>query len=174
MLDVKRRQFIKLLGGAAAAWPLAARAEQPGKMRRIGALTTLSDSDRLMQAHFAAFRKGLDEWGWRDGKNVKIDYRWAGGDLGRLRAFAKQLVEVQPDLIFGVTTPSVAALLQETRTLPIVFAQVSDPVGSGFVASLARPGGNVTGFTNINIDPSIGGKYLSSLRRSRPRSGASP
>jgi putative tryptophan/tyrosine transport system substrate-binding protein len=146
---VRRREFITLLGGSAAAWPLAARAQQPSRMRRIGVLTTFSADDTLAEGWLAAFRKGLDELEWRDGRNVQIDYRRAAGDANRLAASAKELVALQPDVIFAVTTPTVAALLRETRTLPIVFAQVSDPVGSGFVASLARPGGNVTGFTNL-------------------------
>ena len=166
---IARRKFLAtLLGGAAVAWPLAAGAQQSGGMRRIGVLTTFSDRDALAEGWLAAFRKGLDELEWRDGRNVQIDYRRAAGDADRLRAFAKELVARQPDVIFAVTTPAVAALLAETRTLPIVFAQVSDPVGSGFVASLARPGGNVTGFTNINIESSIGGKWLQLVKQVAP------
>ena len=164
---MRRRHFITLLGGTAAAWPIAARAQQLER-RRLGVLTTFSNSDALAEGWLAAFRKGLDEAGWRDGRNVQIDYRWAAGDANRLQAFAKELVAPQPDVIFAVTTPAVAALLRETRTLPIVFAQVSDPVGSGFVASLARPGGNVTGFTNINIESSIGGKWLELVKQVAP------
>ena len=164
---MRRRHFITLLGGTAAAWPIAARAQQLER-RRLGVLTTFSNSDALAEGWLAAFRKGLDEAGWRDGRNVQIDYRWAAGDASRLQAFAKELVAPQPDVIFAVTTPAVAALLRETRTLPIVFAQVSDPVGSGFVASLARPGGNVTGFTNINIESSIGGKWLELVKQVAP------
>jgi putative ABC transport system substrate-binding protein len=161
---MRRRDFIAL-GGAAIVWP---RSAQASEMRRIAVLTTFGDSDALAQGWDAAFRKGLDESGWHDGRNVKIDYRWAAGDADRLRAFAKELVALQPDVIFAVTTPTVAALLRETRALPIVFAQVSDPVGLGFVASLARPGGNVTGFTNINIESSIGGKWLELLKEIAP------
>jgi len=164
---MRRRDFITL-GGAAIAWPLAARAQQASGMRRIGVLTTFGDNDALAQGWDGAFRKGLDELGWHDGRNVKIDHRWAAGDADRLRAFAKELVVLQPDVIFAVTTPTVAALLRETRALPIVFAQVSDPVGLGFVASLARPGGNVTGFTNINIESSIGGKWLELVKEIAP------
>jgi putative ABC transport system substrate-binding protein len=145
---MRRRDFIAL-GGAAIVWP---RSAQASEMRRIAVLTTFGDSDALAQGWDAAFRKGLDESGWHDGRNVKIDYRWAAGDADRLRAFAKELVALQP----------------ETRALPIVFAQVSDPVGLGFVASLARPGGNVTGFTNINIESSIGGKWLELLKEIAP------
>jgi hypothetical protein len=144
------------------------RAQQADRIRRIGLLTTFSDSDTLAESWLAAFRKGLDERDWRDGRNVRIDYRRAAGDADRLRAFAKELVALQPDVMFAITTPTVAAVLRETRTLPIVFAQVSDPVGSGFVASLARPGGNVTGFTNINIESSIGGKWLELLKQIAP------
>ena len=149
-ITIGRRELIAALGCAAVAWPLAARA-QPG-MRRIGVLMTFSESDVLAEGWLAAFRGGLAEADWRDGRNLQIDYRRAAGDADRLRAFAQELVALQPDVIFAVTTPTVAALMRETRTLPIVFAQVSDPVGSSFVASLARPGGNVTGFTNINIE----------------------
>jgi putative ABC transport system substrate-binding protein len=161
---MRRRDFIAL-GGAAIAWP---RAAQASEMRRLAVLTTFGGSDALAQGWDAAFRKGLDESGWHDGRNVKIDYRWAAGDADRLRAFAQELVALQPDVIFAVTTPAVAALLREMRAVPIVFAQVSDPVGLGFVASLARPGGNVTGFTNINIESSIGGKWLELLKEIAP------
>ncbi len=155
--QIERRAFIASLGGA-AAWPMLSRAQQASGMRRIGMLTTFAESDRLAVGWDAAFRKGLDALGWHDGRNVEIVSRWAAGDSDRLQAFAMELVGQQPDVIFAVTTPSVAALLHETRTLPIVFAQVSDPVGSGFVSSVARPGGNVSGFTNIDIEASIGGK----------------
>lgn len=164
---MRRRDFI-ILGSAAIAWQRAARAQQPGGMRRIAVLTTFADSDALAQGWDAAFRKGLDDAGWHDGRNLQIDYRWAAGDADRLQAFARELVLLQPDVIFAITTPAVAALLRETRTLPIVFAQVSDPDGSGFVASLARPGGNVTGFTNINIESSVGGKWLDLVKEIAP------
>jgi putative ABC transport system substrate-binding protein len=166
--DMRRRDFIGLVGGAAASpvWAPAARAQQG--LRRIGVLTTFSASDAVAEGWLAAFRRGLDERDWRDGRNITIDYRRAGGDAERLQAFAKELVALQPDVIFAVTTPAVAALLRETRSLPIVFAQVSDPVGSGFVASLARPGGNVTGFTDINIESSIGGKWLELVKQLAP------
>jgi putative tryptophan/tyrosine transport system substrate-binding protein len=131
-------------------------------------LTTFADSDAVAQGWHAAFQKGLDESGWHPGDNVQIDTRWAAGDPDRLRAFASELVLLQPDVIFAVTTPAVAALLRETHTLPVVFAQVSDPTGSGFVASFARPGGNVTGFTNINIESSVGGKWLELVKRIAP------
>jgi ABC-type uncharacterized transport system substrate-binding protein len=165
---MRRREFIGLVGVATVARPIVARAQQASRMRRIGLLTTFSDSDALAEGWLTAFRKGLDELGWRDGHNVQIDYRGAAGDAERLAAFAKDLVTLQPDVVFAVTTPAVASLLRETHTLPIVFAQVSDPVGSGFAASLARPGGNVTGFTNINIEASIGGKWLELVTQIAP------
>jgi putative tryptophan/tyrosine transport system substrate-binding protein len=165
---MRRREFIGLVGVATVARPIVARAQQTSRMRRIGLLTTFSDSDALAEGWLTAFRKGLDELGWRDGHNVQIDYRRAAGDAERLAAFAKDLVTLQPDVVFAVTTPAVASLLRETHTLPIVFAQVSDPVGSGFAASLARPGGNVTGFTNINIEASIGGKWLELVTQIAP------
>jgi putative ABC transport system substrate-binding protein len=165
-MAMRRRTFIAALGSA-AAWPLVARG-QSERVRHIGVLTTNSDSDTLALGWDAAFRKGLDQLGWHDGRNVEIDYRWAAGDADRLRAFAHELVARQPDVIFAVATPSVAVLLSETRTLPIVFAQVSDPVGSGFVSSVARPSGNVTGFTNINIESSIGGKWLEFMKEIAP------
>jgi putative ABC transport system substrate-binding protein len=165
---MRRREFIGLVGVATVARPIVARAQQASRMRRIGLLTTFSDSDALAEGWLTAFRKGLDELGWRDGHNVQIDYRRAAGDAERLAAFAKDLVTLQPDVVFAVTTPAVASLLRETHTLPIVFAQVSDPVGSGFAASLARPGGNVTGFTNINIEASIGGKWLELVTQIAP------
>jgi putative tryptophan/tyrosine transport system substrate-binding protein len=165
---MRRREFIGLVGVATVARPIVGRAQQASRMRRIGLLTTFSDSDALAEGWLTAFRKGLDELGWRDGHNVQIDYRRAAGDAERLAAFAKDLVTLQPDVVFAVTTPAVATLLRETHTLPIVFAQVSDPVGSGFAASLARPGGNVTGFTNINIEASIGGKWLELVTQIAP------
>jgi putative ABC transport system substrate-binding protein len=162
---MRRRDFIGIIGGA-AAWPIATRAAET--IYRIGVLTTFSDSDALAEEWLTAFRKGLDELGWRDGRNFQIDYRWAAGDPERLAAFAKDLTALNPDVIFAVTTPAVASLLRETHSLPIVFAQVSDPVGSGFVASLARPSGNITGFTNINVDASMGGKWLELVMQIAP------
>jgi putative tryptophan/tyrosine transport system substrate-binding protein len=162
---MRRRDFIEIIGGA-AAWPIATRAAET--IYRIGVLTTFSDSDALAEEWLTAFRKGLDELGWRDGRNFQIDYRWAAGDPERLAAFAKDLTALNPDVIFAVTTPAVASLLRETHSLPIVFAQVSDPVGSGFVASLARPSGNITGFTNINVDASMGGKWLELVMQIAP------
>ena len=138
-----RRQFITLLGGAAVAWPLAARAQQPERMRRIGVLMNLTESDPEGQVRIGAFREGLGKLSWTEGRELKIDYRWFGGDPARARAYAAELVKLKPDVIFASTTSSLAALQQETRSVPIVFAQVADPVGAGFVARLARPGKNV-------------------------------
>ena len=143
---MRRREFITLLGSAAASWPLAARAQQTERVRRIGVLLAYAESDSEAQAMIAAFREGLQKLGWTEGRNVRIDYRWAAADTELMQRFAKDLVALQPDLILSQTTPTTAALLQQTRTIPIIFATVSDPVGSGFVASLPRPSGNVTRF----------------------------
>ena len=164
---IGRRQFITLLGGAAAAWPLAARAQQPGGIRRIGVLMAFAEGDPGGQARVAAFREGLQKLGWAEGRNVRIDTRWATADVASIQRSAKELVALQPDLILSNSTPTTAALLQQTRTIPIVFAVVSDPVGSGFVASFHRPGGNATGLTNI--EPTMAGKWLELLREIAPR-----
>src|SRR5262249_1889873 len=133
---MKRRAFITLLGAAAAAWPLAARAQQPDRMRRIGVLMGYPESDSEAQTQIAAFRDGLQKLGWTEGRNARIDTRWATpADAESMERFAKELVALQPDLILSSTTPTTAALLQQTRTIPIVFATVANPVGSGFVAS---------------------------------------
>ena len=167
-VQLKRREFITLLGGAAAAWPLAARAQQPERMRRIGVLMGYAESDPEGQAYVAAFREGLQKLGWTEGRNIRIDTRWATpDDAESMQRFAKELVALQPDLILSHSTPTTAALLQQTRTIPIIFAIVSDPVGSGFVASFPRPGGNVTGFTNI--EPTMAGKWLELLKEIAPR-----
>jgi putative tryptophan/tyrosine transport system substrate-binding protein len=163
---MKRRTFITLLGGAAAAWPLAARAQQPA-MRRIGVLMNLAESDPESQARIAAFREGLGKLGWTEGREVQIEYRWFAGDSDRAGAYAAELVKLKPDVIFAGTTPSVAALQGETRSVPIVFAQVSDPVGAGFVASLAQPGGNITGFALYEY--AIGVKWLELLKQIAPQ-----
>src|SRR5690348_14916090 len=144
---MKRRDFITVLAGAAAAWPLEAQAQQSERMRRIGVLMPLAEDDQEARTLVTTFVKGLHEHGWMVGRNVLIDYRWAAGDAQRIQTFAKELVEQKPDLIVARSSPVVAALLQQTRSIPIVFFQVVDPVGQGFVANLARPGGNVTGFT---------------------------
>jgi len=163
---MRRRTFISLVGGA-ATWPLAARAQQPERMRRIGVLMGYAENDSEAQAWIAAFREGLQKLGWTEGRNVRVDTRWASADAEAMQRFAQELVALQPDLILSATTPAVAALLQQTRTIPIVFAAVADPVGSGFVASFARPGGNVTGF--VIVEGSLGGKWLELLKEIAPR-----
>src|SRR5215469_14059935 len=143
---MKRRNFITLLGGA-VAWPLAAGAQQGERVRRVGVVMNLAADDAEGEARLAAFLQGLQQLGWSDGRNVRIDYRWAAGDAGRFHRYAEELLALVPHVILASATPSVQALQQATRTVPIVFAIVADPVGAGFVDSLARPGGNVTGFT---------------------------
>src|SRR5262244_3169040 len=165
---IGRREFITLLGGAAAARPLAARAQQPERMRRIGVLMPLAADDPVRQARITALREGLEKLGWTEGRNIRIDTRWTTtGDVESMRRFAKELVALQPDLIVTQSTPITATLLQETRTIPIVFALVADPIGSGFVASFAKPGGNVTGF--VTMEPAMAGKWLELLKEIAPR-----
>jgi putative ABC transport system substrate-binding protein len=164
---MKRREFITLLGGAAVAWPLAARGQQSERMRRIGMLTGLPESDPEARTTVALFRQGMDALGWAEGRNVRIDYRYAAGDTQRIEAFAKELVELRPDLIVARSSPVVAVLLKQTRTIPIVFLQVVDPVRQGFVASLSRPEGNVTGFTPLEAP--MGSKWLEILKEAAPR-----
>jgi len=164
---VRRRTFISLVGGA-VAWPVAARAQQPERMRRIGVLMGYPENDLEGPAFFAAFREGLVKLGWVEDRNIRFDTRWATPDDAEARQrFAKELVALQPDLILSSVTPTTAALLQQTRTIPIVFATTADPVGSGFVASLARPGGNVTGFQAMV--GSLAGKWLELLKEIAPR-----
>src|SRR5262245_46755315 len=138
---MQRRGFITLLGGAAAAWPMAARAQQPERMRRIGVMMGYGETDSPAQSFVAAFVQRLRELGWTEGHNLRLDYRWAAGDVERIRAFARELVTLQPDAIFANSTPVTKQLHQETRAIPMVFVIVSDPVGDGIVASLSRPGG---------------------------------
>ena len=162
-----RREFITLLGGAAAGWPLAARGQQPGGVRPIGVQIGQAESDRQGQAFVAAFRDELRKLGWTEGGNIRIDTRWAtAGDAEARQRFAKELVALQPDLILSHGTPTTATLLQQTRTIPIVFAAVSDPIGSGFVASFPQPGGNVTGF--MNMEPTMAGKWIEMLKEIAP------
>jgi ABC-type uncharacterized transport system substrate-binding protein len=164
---MRRREFITLLGGV-AAWPIAARAQPPDQVRRIGVLMGYAESPPVGQAFVAAFQEELQKLGWTEGRNIRIDTRWATAlDAEARQRFAKELVALQPDLILSHSTPTTAALLQQTRTIPIVFATVSDPVGSGFVASFPRPGANVTGFTNI--EPTMAGKWLELLKEIAPR-----
>ena len=166
MFDLRRREFITLLGGAAAVCPLAVRAQQGERMRRIGALIGGAETDPESRARVAALREGLEQRGWSEGRNLRIDYRWASADSDRIRAFAAELVATAPEAIFAHTTPATTRLLEATRNIPIVFASVSDPIGDGIVASFARPGGNVTGFTNV--EASIGGKWLEILKELSP------
>jgi putative ABC transport system substrate-binding protein len=162
---MRRRDFLPVIAGA-IAWPLAARAQQSQPLRRIGFLHLLAETDAESQAQDTVFRKRLAELGWTDGRNIRVDYRWGAGNVGRVQMFAKELVGLNPDVLVGVTTPSTAALQSETKTVPIVFAMVSDPLGSGFVASFARPGGNITGF--VNIEASLSGKWLELMHRIAP------
>ena len=164
---MRRREFITLLGGTAVAWPLAARAQQPERMRVIGVLMGYAESDSEAQAQIAAFRDELQKLGWMEGRNTRIDTRWATPtDAAAMQPFAKELVALQPEVILASTTPTTTALLQQTRTIPIVFATVGDPIGSGFVATFPRPGGNVTGF--VTIEGSLGGKWLELLKEIAP------
>jgi putative ABC transport system substrate-binding protein len=167
MLNMKRRDFITLLGGGAVVWPLAARAQQPDGMRRIGALFSAVETDPEGQARAAALRQGLQKLGWTEGRNLRIEYRWAGGSLDRMRPLAAELVSLNLEVLFAAATASLVALQQATHTVPIVFAQVTDPVGAGFVASLARPGGNITGVTQHDF--TIGVKWLELLKQLAPR-----
>src|SRR6516162_9580855 len=164
---MRRREFISLLGGA-AAWPLAARAQRGERVRRIGVLMGWPESDPEAQSEHASFVQELQKLGWPEGRNLRIDTRWwIPADPESTHRFAKELVALQPDLILSHSTATTAALLQETRVIPIVFAVVADPVGSGFVASLARPGGNASGF--VVTESSLGGKWLELLREIAPR-----
>jgi ABC-type uncharacterized transport system substrate-binding protein len=163
---MKRREFITLLGGAAASWPLAARAQQPNRMRLIGVLMGFAETDPVAQRIVAAFRGALPKLGWTEGSDVRIELRWAGPDPERASKLAKELAGLRPDAILGQTTPVVKALAREMPTSPIVFVTVSDPIGSGFAASLARPGGNITGFTVD--DSALGGKWVELLKQIAP------
>ncbi|QOZ45509.1 hypothetical protein XH89_19985 [Bradyrhizobium sp. CCBAU 53340] len=165
---MQRRKFIMALGSAAATWPFVARAQQAAKrMRRIGALIGFAEDDPATQRRVAAFLKVLADLGWTPDRDVTIDFRYGAGDADRNRAFAKELVGLNPDVILTTSTSATAAMQRETSIIPVVFVTVSDPVGSGFVASLPRPGGNITGF--INVEGSIGGKWLELLKEVAPR-----
>jgi putative ABC transport system substrate-binding protein len=165
---MRRRDFITLLGGAAATWPIAARAQQQAqRMRRIGVLTAAySQTDREGQARVAAFLNNFQRLGWTDGRNVRIEYRWSAGDAERMKVFAEELVHLAPDVILVQGNPALSTLHRLTSTIPTVFTEVGDAVGGGFVASLARPGGNITGFESF--DPAMGGKWLEVLKEAAP------
>ena len=166
MSVMRRREFITLLGGAAVAWPLGARAQQGQRLRRIGVLMGLVASDPEAQSRVAAFEHGLRELGWVKGRNLWIEYRWAGGGENELRNHASELIAMAPDLILANSTPVTAALREQSRVVPIVFTQVTDPVGEGLVPNLAHPGGNLTGFTSFEF--SIGTKWLEVLKQTAP------
>jgi len=163
---MRRREFIRLLSSAAAAWPLAAHAQQGERMRRIGALIGFAETDPAVQSWLAAFRGALAKLGWTEGSNFQIELRWAGYDSDRMKTFAKELVDLRPDAILSVTTPVTGVLVRETQTIPIVIATVADPISSGFVTNLGRPGGNLTGFALY--EPSMGGKWLELLKQIAP------
>ena len=163
---MRRREFITLLGGAAVAWPLAARAQQPEQVRKIGVLMNFRSNDEEGQARVTAFAQALQKLGWTEGGNTRIDTRWAADDADRYRRYSEELVALTPDVILASAGPSVAALLRITRSVPIVFANVVDPVGAGYVTSVARPRGNATGFTAFEY--SISGKWLDLLKEISP------
>jgi putative ABC transport system substrate-binding protein len=163
---IRRRDLITLLGGAAAAWPRGALG-QAERMRHIGIISSFAANDQGLQPRLTAFLQGLQQLGWTEGRNVRIDVRWGGGDAARLRRYAAELVALSPDAILAVTSPAVTALQQATRTVPIVFVQVADPVAAGYVASLAQPGGNITGFTIY--EDGMGPKWLELLKEVAPR-----
>jgi putative tryptophan/tyrosine transport system substrate-binding protein len=163
---MRRREFITLLGGAAAVWPLAAQAQQPEGMRRIGVLMTALESDSEYQTYISNLRQELQNLGWAEDRNLRIDYRWGALNPESRRQFAKELVAMQPDVIFSQNTPTTATLHQQTQTVPIVFVLVSDPIGSGFVTSFPRPGGNITGF--IAMEATVAGKWLGLLQEIAP------
>src|ERR1700676_603182 len=162
---MRRREFIVGLG-AAAAWPVAGSAQQPGGVRRVGVLMVNTESDAEAKAWLSGFTQGLADLGWTDGRNLRMDVRWAADNIDRMRTFAKELVGLRPDVIIAHSTPVTAALQRETRTIPIVFVTVVDPVGDGFVAGLPRPGGNITGF--INQEAAMAGKWLELLTEIAP------
>ncbi len=163
---MRRRDFIIILGGTAATWPLAPRAQQAERVRHLGVLMSISEDDPLAQARVTALRQALAELGWTEGRNLKIEWRWTGGDIARVREYAAELVRLAPDVIVANGTPSVAALKQTTTSIPIVFVVVNDPVAQGFIASMAHPGGNITGFSFLEY--SMVGKSLEMLKQIAP------
>jgi putative ABC transport system substrate-binding protein len=163
---IRRREFITLFGGAVAAWPLAARAQQDGRVRRIGVLTGYDENDPVAKTWVSAFTQALAGLGWTDGRNVRMDVRWGGDDINRVRALAQELVGLQPDIIVTSATPATAAVQRETRTIPIVFVAVVDPVASGLVPRLNQPGGNITGFALY--EAALASKWLELLTEIAP------
>ncbi len=163
---MRRRNFIALVGGAAAAWPFAARAQQPERMRRIGVIMGFDDEDKVWQTYLATFRRRLQDFGWNEGRNVRFDYHFTGDSPERMRSAAAEVVGMAPDVIFVSTNPVVSAVQQLTRTIPTVFTWVSDSVGSGYVANLAHPGGNITG--SHNFEPALGAKWMGILKEIAP------
>jgi len=165
---MRRRDFIKAIAGSAAvAWPLVARAQQSDRKRRVAVVMAYTESDPEGQLLLRTFAEALEGFGWKANHNLILEYRWAGGDIDSMRMFAKELVGLQPDAILANTTPVIAAFQRETRTIPIVFVIAGDPIGDGFVASLRRPGGNITGF--LHLEGSIGGKWLELLKEIAPQ-----
>jgi putative ABC transport system substrate-binding protein len=167
MLDLRRRQFITLLGGAATAWPLAARAQQGERMRRIGVLMATAESDAESQHRLAALREGLQKFGWTEGRNLRSEYCWGANDLDRMRTCAEELAALKPEVIFAAPTSALAAMHRATSTIPIVFAQVADPVANGLVASNSHPGGNITGFATYEY--AVGLKWVELLKQIAPQ-----
>ena len=159
---MQRREFITLLGGATAAWPLAARAQQPDRMRRLGVLMAVAESDADVRKGISIFQQTLQELGWKEGHNIRIDYRWGDADAERIQVLAKELVDLNPDVLVGHSTPSAKGLLKQTRSIPIVFLTVTDPLGQGLVKSLSDPGGNITGFSVF--EASLGTKRMETLK----------
>jgi putative ABC transport system substrate-binding protein len=164
---VRRRDFITLVGGAMATWPRTARSQPAGRVRLIGVLTGFGESERVSQLLVTEFRAALANLGWKEGSNLRIELRWGAADVDKISAFAKELINLRPDAILGQSTPVASALARETRTIPIVFVFVSDPIGIGLAASLTRPGGNITGFTFA--EPEMGGKWVELLKEIAPR-----
>ena len=165
-IKITRRKFLAALGGAGATWPLVAPAQQPKRVRRIGVLMTRAADDPEGRAYLGAFVQGLQEAGWTDGLNLEIDTRYAAGDASLFRKYASELVALEPNVVLAPSTPAVTALQQASRIVPIVFVGISDPIGSGFVESFSRPGGNITGFTNF--EATVGGKWLGLLKEIAP------
>jgi putative tryptophan/tyrosine transport system substrate-binding protein len=163
---MRRRNFIAGLSSTTAAWPVTARAQQPDRVRRLGVMTDTAENNPEGQARVAALRQRLQELGWIEGRNLKVDYRWSEANIEHARAYAAEIVALSPDVIFALANSQLAPLSRETRTIPIVFVGVSDPVGPGYVASITHPGGNITGFTLY--EPSMGGKWVELLKEMAP------